>query len=439
MLSVFFGMEGELAGNALKAQKKALRTSSLALTLSFLGFTLMQCLFTLSGISTDHTYFERYQDAWDVMITVEDTKIEDFSMGGQLRKLSGVCSAVIYQKAEAVCILQEEEISEEVKALGGLSELAGLPAAAGGDHVVNAPVMILDDESFLAFAEQMGVRPELSGAIVINRIWDSMHSSFRYREYVPYLQACPEQILLKASETDPETVEVPVLGVAQGYPLLREEYADYGLVQILPRSLWRDLSGQSGSPDRDRRLYIRLLAEGDAGLTQLDTLEREAAGLLEDAYELESENRIREKVTNDEMIQGYRLVTGSFCFLLAVIGIVSMFSNAMGFLRQRRREFARYLSVGVTPEGVKKIFGIEALVIAGRPFLITLILTVIITGLMIKASYLDPVEFLVKAPIIPVLFFALMVVGSVALAYYIGGKKLMRLSLSEVLRDDTMM
>lgn len=43
ILSLLFGVEGELAGNALKAQKKALRTSTLSLTLSFLGFTVMLC------------------------------------------------------------------------------------------------------------------------------------------------------------------------------------------------------------------------------------------------------------------------------------------------------------------------------------------------------------------------------------------------------------
>ena len=59
ILALLFGTEGELAGNALKAQKKSLRTATLSLTLSFLGFALMLSFFTLSGISTNHTYFER--------------------------------------------------------------------------------------------------------------------------------------------------------------------------------------------------------------------------------------------------------------------------------------------------------------------------------------------------------------------------------------------
>ena len=41
LLSLLFGVEGELAGNALKAQKKALRTSSLSFIFSFLAFAVM--------------------------------------------------------------------------------------------------------------------------------------------------------------------------------------------------------------------------------------------------------------------------------------------------------------------------------------------------------------------------------------------------------------
>ena len=51
ILPHFFGMEGELAANALYAQRKSLRTAKLSLTVSFLAFSLMLCFFTLTGIS----------------------------------------------------------------------------------------------------------------------------------------------------------------------------------------------------------------------------------------------------------------------------------------------------------------------------------------------------------------------------------------------------
>lgn len=76
----------------------------------------MLSFFTLSGISTNHTYFERYQDAWDVMATLEDTKIEDFSHTDEIHALPDIDS-VIYQKANAVCSIGADAVSEEVKSL----------------------------------------------------------------------------------------------------------------------------------------------------------------------------------------------------------------------------------------------------------------------------------------------------------------------------------
>ena len=124
--------------------------------------------------------------------------------------------------------------------------------------------------------------------------------------------------------------------------------------------------------------------------------------------------------------------------LLAFIGIANVFSNTLGFIRQRKREFARYMSIGMTPEGMRKMFWIEALVIAGRPVLIALPITVVFVWLMITASYLNPMEFLAVAPIVPILLFIAALFGFVALAYYLGGKKILKCDLVEALRTDYM-
>lgn len=84
------------------------------------------------------------------------------------------------------------------------------------------------------------------------------------------------------------------------------------------------------------------------------------------------------------------------------------------------------------------MFCIEALVIAGRPVFITLPLTVLFGGFMITASYVNPAEFLAEAPIIPIVLFILAIYGFVALAYYIGGRKIMNCDLTEALRNDYM-
>ena len=446
VLSALFGMEGELAGNALKAQKKALRTTSLSLTLAFLGFMTMQCFWTLSGISTNHTYFEKYQDAWDVMLTVKDTRIEDFTLAEELRGLPGVESSVVYQKANAVCILPQQAQSQELLALGGLDGLSGdLVFFDEALFRIEAPIFILDNESFGEFCGQIGIASRFDGAIILNRLWDSVNSNFRYPEYIPYVKEDMDTVVLygtaeKGDMASVNMVEIPVLACTQESPLLREEYgkSGYPLVQFLPLSLWKEINGQIGG-GAGQDTYVRVLANDRTEVDILNGLENEITQIIGSEYEIESENRIQEREDNDKMIEGYELILGAFCVLLAIIGIAHVFSHTLGFLRQRKREFARYMSVGLTPEGIRKMFCIEALVIAGRPVLVTLVLTIGAVAFMIKASYLDPMEFIEAAPIVPILVFVLAVFGFVALAYYLGGKKILKAGLVDTLRDDTMM
>lgn len=437
ILSLLFGMEGELAGNALKAQKKALRTSTISLTLSFMGFTMMLCFFVLTGISTKYTYFERYQDAWDAMVTIKDTKIENFGLTEELQELEGVQDCIVYQKAVAVTLVSEEWQSEELTALGGLGAVAGASAPKKEDSWrVKASVVILDDAGFTEYCEQIGISPRLDGTVILNQIWDSLNSNFRYKKNIAYVKENRGTILLQNAGEERETVEIPVLAYTQEVPILREEYDNYSMVQFIPLSLWKKISGQIEGVEADT--YIRILAREGAALEELSALEEDILQLFGGAYEIESENRIEDKIANDKMISGYKLIIGALCFLLAVIGISNVFSNTLGFLRQRKREFAQYMSVGLTPAGMRKMFCIEALVIAGRPILITLPLTVVFVAFAVKASYLNPMEFLVEAPIVPVVMFSLAIFGFVALAYYIGGKKVLKYSLIDALRDDTM-
>lgn len=436
ILARLFGVEGELAGNALKAQKKALRTSTLSLTLSFLGFTLMLCFFTLSGISTNHTYFERYQDAWDVMATVKDTPIEDFTYEDEIHALDGTDS-VVYQKAEAYSSVPTEAISKKVESLGGIEELTGNSVSAADDtYTIQVPIVIMDDSSFAAYCEQIGVSPSGTGSVILNRIWDSVNSNFRYKEYVPFLTEEQDTIILQNCDDAATAVTVPVLGYTQEPPVLREEYDNYVLAQFLSVSSWKQIKEVIGNAEQDT--YIRVLDTKDRTLTELNEIETELTNILEHEFMFEIENRVQEKIDNDAMLNGYKLIIGALCALLALIGIANVFSNTLGFIRQRKREFARYMSIGMTPEGMRKIFQIEALVIAGRPVLITLPVTVLFVWFMITASYLNPMEFLSVVPIVPIIIFIAAIFGFVTLAYYIGSKKILKCNLAEALQSDYM-
>lgn len=438
LLSLLFGIEGELAGNALKAQRKAFRTSTVSLTLSFLAFTLMTCTFTLSRISTDYTYFQKYQDKWDIMTLIKDTKIEDFELTEDLQKLPEA-QCTIYQKAAAKTWISKEWRSEELTALGNFDkEIEKTVTLKKESWFVNVPIVVLDDRSFLEYCTQINVEPRLDGAIILNRIWDSKNSNFRNKKYIPYVKENQKTTMLYSMENNKKKAEIPITAYTQTLPILKEEYGEYDsyvFVHFLSLSIWKQLSKQIQGAEKDS--YIRVLAGEEAELSQLNELENQISEIIGEKYPIESENRIQEKITNDQLIDGMMLILGAFCVLLAMIGIANVFSNTLSFLRQRKKEFARYMSIGMTIKSMKKMFCIEALIIAGRPFIITLPLTIAAVAFMITASYLDPMVFLVKAPIIPIFSFIFAIFIFVALAYYLGGRKILSYNLSEALGNDT--
>ena len=441
LLTCLFGLEGELAGGALKAQKRALRTASLSLIFSFLAFTIMQSFFALSGISTRETYFERYQGVWDIMVTVKDTDVDSFSEAQKLQEISGIRSVIVYQKAMAKRIIAEDEISEDMKSLGGFT-VAGdnYVRKTDGGWLVNVPIVILDDASFLAYCEQIGITPQLNGAVIWNQIRDVTNPDFRHPRYMPYVKGENAVSILRQSGKEEMTAEVPVLSYTEKVPVLREEYATldyYELVHFIPVSLWKEIKGQIGGSEEDA--YICMLGRENVTSGELDALQGQVDSLIAGNYKTESENRIQEAEANDKQIQGMMTIFGGFCVLLAVIGIGNVFSNTLGFVRQRKREFARYMSVGMTQGEIKKMFCVEALTIAGRPILITLPLAVITVGYLLKISYIEVGTFLAEAPLIPIMIFMLAIWGIVAFAYYLGWRNIRKINLAEVLRDDTMM
>ena len=433
LIARLFGIEGELAETALRTGRKALRTSALSLTLSFTTLGVMLCFFTLSRISTEETYFARYQDAWDVMVSVKDTEISDFSRTDELKNLPGIRDCAVYQKGKASVLLPEDMQSPELLSLGGLSALSTKATTDVADGVL----MILDDESFLSYCRQTGTNASLDGAILLNQIWDSLHSNFRSRSYLPFVNEELSSVTLE-SENGQE-LSLPLLSLSSQTPLLREEYPDYSLVLFLPVSLWNSLTAENKAVfSMENDMLVRILAKENPSLTELAETEKALLSVLSGEAEAVTENRIQEKILSDKMIRGYLLLVGGFCTLLAAVGIANIFSNTLSFLRLRKREFARYMSIGMEPRQMKKMFLIEALFLAGRPLLFALPFTAAFAVFAVSASHLEIGRFLKALPAAPFVSFSVAVLAFVFLAYYLGGRSILRCDLTESLRDDSL-
>lgn len=431
ILTLLFGIEGELAGASLNARRKALRTTMLSLTLSFFAFALFYNFAAFSRLSVYETSFSKYKDYWDIMATLKDTPMEKFEELDRIRELENVESPVLYQKAEAYTEIPLALQSNELTALGGLAAVHEDAAHMEEEtYLVKVPIVVLDDDGFTEYCRQAGVKPQTDGGIIINKVWDSLHSNFRNRNYVPFVKETEDKIRLRNRDGE-KSAEVPVIGYTAVEPVLWEQYEDYTLVQILPLSVWNTISETVESVDADTRL--RILAFDD---TKLNEVMAEIQKMLEHQYTVEIHNRVQDLAADEQMWSGLYFFMSSGCVLLAVIGIANIFSHTLGFVCQRKREFAQYLSVGVTPKGIEKILWIEALAIAGKPILVTLPLTVLSMIFIIKASYMEINQFFPVAPVLPMLAYMAAIFLFVGLAYYLGGKRLLQSDLSEMLRND---
>ena len=200
----------------------------------------------------------------------------------------------------------------------------------------------------------------------------------------------------------------------------------------MPISLWKKIKRQIGGTEEDSYLCVR--AKDGAAQEELNAVQEEIARLLEGNYVIEQENRIQKYETNNRQIQGMTALFSGFCILLAIIGIGNVFSNTLGFVRQRQREFARYMSIGMTPRELRKMFRIEAMVLACRPVLLSFPIVADAVGLMLRASYMEAGGFLAEAPFVPVSLFVLAILASVAAAYGLAWRKIRRIELAEVLK-----
>lgn len=155
-----------------------------------------------------------------------------------------------------------------------------------------------------------------------------------------------------------------------------------------------------------------------------------------DKFNYTIENRVDAYNTNVQMYNGYKSIITMICAILACIGISNVFANTLGYMQQRKREFAKYQSIGVTPKSIAKILSIEALVIGVKPILLSIPFNILFILLTTSDDGITLNEFLQNAPILPTILFAIIMLGAIASSYFISGKKILSANIADVLKDD---
>lgn len=439
LTSALFGVEGELARKSLYIRRKAFRTYTICITISFLVFTMFLDFITISKISTGHTYFEKYKNTWDIMIEIYNPDTTDTGLLNNLKMIDGVDTMTAYQKNRWYTAVTEDGLSDEMKAIGGY----GAPNSSSvflqeGSCLVETDIVALDNESYMKYSMDVGAKREdidadTSSVIVINRIWDSKHSDFKNKEYIPILQPIPEQKLEVYANTEAvnEGEKVTVSAYTEITPDLREEYDKNSLIQIMSQDTYEKLKQKL--PATDETMYINICAISD---DFIENIEDQCKGIIGSEYQYTMENRPERQKASAEMYDGYKRFMGAICGLLACIGIANVFANTLGYIYQRKREFARYQSIGLTPEGISKMLWVEAFIIAVKPILISIPFNILFIIFGVNQSVVEMSEFVAEMPIVPMFVFAFIIFAAVGLSYFIGSKQMKNDSIVEALKND---
>jgi putative ABC transport system permease protein len=448
-----FGIEGELAQNALQARKKSYRTASVSLTLSFLLLTGFLHFMAVNELRNKVYYYDKLnEDRQHITLYTMDGNDTEPEFERQIRSIAGVDNVVFASNVAVALWLPAGKESAEMKAIGGLKSIA-----ASGDYSVyetdgkfriRSYLLTLDDKSFADYCRQIGADPAqfadstVPRTIVVNKVLDVKHSNQRNKQYIPFLQlATGEHLQLeeKIYEEDTSKYAFPIeIGyLTDRMPAIGDRYDGYELVQVMPRSTYRKIAAQL-EPTRSQRANSVF-----APVTTLAADIQPVADAIQEVSEkwygsgdFQIWNILEVRQADAQARSLINAIMIGVSGLLAFIGIANVFSTVSGNLRQRRKEFAMLRSVGLSPQRVKRMLMLEALIFGLTPILLSLPLNAVFVGIFLHINLLNLSEFLPFMPVLPILSFAAAILLAVVLAYARGAKLLRKDTIVEVLKSE---
>lgn len=430
LFSKLFGVEGELARKSIYVRRKEFRTATVCLMLSFFVLSIFLNFMTISEISTSKSYWNRYENVWDIMVEVKGESPDDEILD-TIRKTENVSSAQLYKTLNFQAILTENDLSDELIEKGSYKAMnTNAKQNDNGDYIIDAPVLVLDDYSFEQYCAENNVvnrKDNYPNSVVVNKIGGVLYYDSDDSDSIPFIKIADDFSLNLLIQSNSEKVNV--IGYSQNVPKVRKDFDKYSLLQVMSESSYNTLT-DVGSADTT---CINITTYTDDNLAETENGVKQILG---DKFNYTIENRVDAYNTNMQMYGGYKSIITMICAILACIGISNVFANTLGYMQQRKREFAEYQSIGVTPKSIAKILSIEALVIGVKPILLSIPFNILFILLTTSDNGITLSEFLQNAPILPTILFAIIMLSAIALSYYISGKKILNANIADVLKDD---
>lgn len=349
-----FGIEAEIGLKNVKRNKKRYLATVFSLVISIVLF--LSVTFFTDNLKKSLEMSQRNLN-FDIQISSSELEKEELEI---YTKLDSVKKSTIVDEVNVETLIRMEELPEQLKTQIQNND----SPLEDGKYSYYVVLHALDQESFNAYAKQVGTDPEDFAqkddpkAIVIDQITYEDVVSGKFIETKSIVSEIGKSIdLFTVANGDMENElptrelvsSVKIAALTDKVPMGIQTVSLGGLNIVVPEATMDALV----NPEIDVSTYVSLKSS-DPMATQTEIEERMDSSI-------HVFNVYQQRQQEEQMILLMSVFTYGFITLISLISIANIFNTISTSITLRKREFSMLRSVGMTPKGFNKMVHYESI------------------------------------------------------------------------------
>ncbi|MBU3099711.1 MULTISPECIES: ABC transporter permease [Clostridium] len=446
IINKIFGIEGELAISQFSANKKALRTAVLSLSMCFIliaGYLNIIAILNLANSKN-----AEIPNLHDMKISIKTVDKPSDKMINEVISLPKVRDSVIRRQVRTSTYVTSKQESDVFAKYGGFAKVPSKHnvSSENGKYRIITNLVGLSDKSFKKYCEKIGADDEsyYKEGVTTGVLLDStryVSENEKVMRKIPLLNAKQgdKLVINEKTENDMKTNYKFNAQIGHVTEISPSELGmgGYSLAYIVPMKTYQQLVSNF-MPERmleSSSMSIDLLVGDKASPAVKKELTRICSSYL-GTEDFTIWSLLVEK-NNDKLVQkSISIGVFAVALMFGLIGIINAFSTISNNLRLRKREFAMLRAVGLTPKGLNKMLMIEGLFFALTPIIVSIPIVLFICWFMLRVALITWPEFISVFPVVPILAYAMLIIASIFLAYGISSTAVKKSNVIESIKDE---
>lgn len=418
-----FGLEGELGLKNLKRNRRKYQATVFSLVISIVLF-LSVSFFTENFKKS----IELSQQKIDFDIQVTSSHMEKINELRSIRHQEEVTDMMFVQKIELQTLIPIEDIAKEL-----LDVAKQYPEMlVDGKYPYYVILNGIDDESFEAYAKEVGVKTSGTHptAIVLEKVTydDGAKQRFVQTKAINTKVGKELQLVQWNYETD-ERIPLGNLEIAALTEIkpIGSDSASLGGIDVFvsESTLQQLVAGKEAEKEVNGYIY---LTSSNSKKTQETIEEMKSSNVY--VYNVEERRK-----QSEQMVLLMSVFTYGFIALISLISIANIFNTISTSIWLRKREFAMLRSVGLTPRGFNKMINYESIFYGIKSLLYGLPISGAVM-VLIYWSMRETFEYEFEIPWLSIMFVIIMIFTIVSLAMLYSISKIKKQNIIEGLKQE---